>query len=56
MKATVKDKVLIIEIPLQKAEASKSGKSHIVASTHGFTAAGISVEGKPVKLNVTAII
>lgn len=48
MKLTVKDKVLIIEVDLTQDQGpSKSGKTHIVDSTHGFAtlpdAPGISV-------------
>jgi hypothetical protein len=56
MKATVNGKTLTIEIPLQKPTPSKSGKSQIVASTGGFTATTATVDGKPVRLSVNAII
>lgn len=56
MKATIKDNTLTVVIPLQPPTPSKTGKSHIVASTQGFTATTVLVDGKPVRLNLTAII
>lgn len=54
VKGTMKGDTLVIEIDcsaaaLAKAEASKSGKSKIVASTQGFTGFG------PVKVSLNAI-
>jgi hypothetical protein len=57
VKAEIKDGVLIIAIPIQaQPSTSSTGKSLIVATTGGFTATTVQVNGKPVKINVTAII
>lgn len=56
MSAEVKGKTLVLTIPLQKPTLSKSGKSQIVASTGGFTATTATIEGKPVRISVNAII
>lgn len=56
MSATIKNGKLIIELPLQTPTPSKSGKSNIVASTGGFASTTATVNGKPVKIAVNAII
>jgi len=56
VKATIKDNVLIIEIPLQAPEKSKSGKTLIVASTGGFAKTAAEVNGKQVSINLNAFI
>lgn len=51
MKAQDGKLVLIVDISkktLEGAKESKTGKSHVVASTHGFT----TIEGVRVSLNV----
>lgn len=54
VKATRKGDMLVLEInigsnALANATASKSGKTRVVGTTHGFT----SIEGVDVSLNVT---
>jgi hypothetical protein len=56
MKTTIKGKTLFLEIPLQKPTLSKTGKSHIVASTGGFKPTTAMIDGKPLKIAVNAII
>ena len=56
MKTTIKGNTLFLEIPLQAPVLSKSGKSHIVATTGGFKAADTTYKGKPLKIAVNAII
>lgn len=47
--------VIIITLPISK-RASKTGKSTIVAGTGGFAATTATIDGKPVKVSVNAII
>ena len=58
MNATIDTKTneLVIRIALQTPALSKTGKSHIVASTGGFRPCTAQVGGKPVKLSINAII
>lgn len=36
MKATLKDNVLYLELPIEQGKRSHSGKSLVVFTTHGF--------------------
>ena len=54
--AKVKDEKLVIEIPLQTPQPSKSGKTLIVATTSGFTPTTAEVNKKPVMVSVNAFI
>lgn len=56
MKTTIKDGKLVIELSLQTPAPSKSGKTLIVASTHGCIATAATVEGKPVTVSINAFI
>jgi len=57
MTATIEKSELVIRIPLNPTpQLSKTGKSHIVASTGGFAPSTATVQGKPVKVSVNAII
>ena len=48
--------VLVIRIPFSpKGSASTSGKSRLHASTHGFQASTVAVEGRPVRVSLNAI-
>lgn len=47
---------LIITIPMQKPTASQSGKTLVVASTHGNQGTTVQVDGKPVILGLNAYI
>jgi len=51
MKATVKDKVLYLEIPLEEGKRSHSGKSLLVFTTKGFT----PIEGTDLKISINVI-
>lgn len=55
MKVTIKNDVLHIEIPVVR-ENSKSGKSVLLASTHGNQTTSTVVDGKPVVVSVNAYI
>ena len=56
MSTTIKNGKLVIELPLQTPTLSKSGKTHIVASTGGFASTTAEINGKIVKISVNAII
>jgi hypothetical protein len=56
MNAQIKDGNLVITIPLQKPAPSASGKTLVVATTHGNTVTTATVDGKPVTIGVNAYI
>jgi hypothetical protein len=47
---------LTVTIPLQEAKASASGKTLVIASTHGNQATGINMDGRPVILGLNAYL
>jgi hypothetical protein len=55
-KGRIKGKVLIIELPLEEPKRSHSGKTDVIASTHGFRRIGVQVEGKDVFASINAAI
>ena len=57
MKATIENTDLIVRIPLKDAPTpSASGKTLIVASTHGSHKTDAAVEGRPVTISLNAWI
>jgi hypothetical protein len=56
MKTQIKDGVLFLEIPIQSLAPSASGKTLVVASTHGNMTTGTLVEGKPLVIGLNAYI
>ena len=56
LKATIKDKKLIIEIDTQEPTASASGKSLVIASSRGNQPTTLNVNGKVVTIGVNAYI
>jgi hypothetical protein len=58
MKASIKNDVLIIEIPLEEKpySLSASGKTYGVASSHGNQKTSVMVEGKPLTIGLNAYI
>jgi len=54
LKAEIKGKKLLIEIDLQPAAASASGKTNVIASTHGNQPTTLIVDGKPVTIGLNA--
>jgi hypothetical protein len=56
MKVEIKDNKLFIEIDLEKPTPSSSGKTLILASTHGNTVTTAEVDGKPVTIGLNAYI
>ena len=56
MKVSIKGNVMTIEIDMQAPAPSASGKTLIVASTHGATPTTATVNGKPVTVSLNAYI
>jgi hypothetical protein len=57
MQVTIKDGNLIIAVPLQTPTPSKSsGKTLVVASTHGNCKTDVEVQGKKVTIGLNAYI
>ena len=56
MRVEIKDNKLFIEIDLEKPTPSASGKTLVVASTHGNTVTSAEVDGKPVIVGLNAYI
>ena len=56
MKVEIKDNKLYIEIDLEEPTRSASGKTLVVASTHGNTVTTAEVKGKPVTIGLNAYI
>jgi len=56
MTAEIKDGNLIITIPLEKPTPSASGKTLVVASSHGNMKTSAMIDGKPVIVGVNAYI
>lgn len=56
MKVSIVKGNLVIEIPLQKAMPSASGKTLVVASTRGSVRTGVQVGGKFVTIGLNAYI
>ena len=56
LKVEIKDNKLFIEIDLEKPTPSSSGKTLVVASTHGNIVTSAKVEGKPITLGLNAYI
>ena len=54
MKATIKNGDLVITIPMQEPTPSASGKTMVVASSHGNKA--VSVDGQVITIGVNAYI
>jgi hypothetical protein len=56
MKVTIKGKVLSIEIDMQEPTPSATGKTLVVATTHGNQATTTTIKGKPLVIGVNAYI
>ena len=52
----IKDGNLVISIPMNRPTRSATGKTLVVASTHGNKTTECVVEGKPVIIGVNAYI
>ena len=56
MKVTIEGKELVIRVTLQEPTPSATGKTLVVASTHGNIATAATVNGQPVVIGLNAYI
>lgn len=56
MTAEIKNGNLVVTIPLEEPTPSASGKTLVVASTHGNVVSKAIVNGKPVTIGLNAYI
>nr|WP_276978226.1 hypothetical protein [Ferrimicrobium acidiphilum] len=56
MEVTIKGNKLLIEIELQEPTPSSSGKTLVVATTHGNTVTSAMIDDKPVIIGLNAYI
>ncbi len=56
MKVEIKDNVMTITVPLGTPAPSASGKTLVIASSHGNQPTSAQVQGKPVILGLNAYI
>ena len=56
MKVKIEKNLLHIEIELQKPSPSSSGKTLVVASTHGNQVTDLLIDGKPVTIGLNAYV
>jgi hypothetical protein len=56
MQTTIENGVLVIRIPMQEPAPSKSGKTRIVATTHGSVQSTATVSGQPIIVSLNAYI
>jgi hypothetical protein len=56
MEVTIKDGKLTIIIALQSPAPSASGKTLVVASSHGIVKTGAMINGKPVQVGLNCFI
>lgn len=54
--AEIKNNNLVITIPMQTPTPSASGKTLVVASSHGNTPTTVLIDGQPVVVGVNAYI
>ena len=56
VRSRLKNGVLRLEIPLQEPRPSGSGKTLVVATTHGLKGTGIEYHGSEIIVNANAFI
>jgi len=56
MTATIEGNELVIRIPTQPPTPSATGKTLVLASTHGNVKTNVLVQGKPVTIGLNAYI
>ena len=56
MSVEIRDNKLCIEIDPEKPPPSSSGKTLVIASTHGNDVANVMIDGKPVTIGLNASI
>lgn len=56
LKAKIENGELVIRIPVSNGVPSASGKTLVVASTHGNKQTDVKIDGKPVTIGLNAYI
>lgn len=56
MKVTIEKNELVIRIPMQEPKPSSSGKTLVVASSHGNQVTTAQLNGKPIVVGLNAYI
>jgi len=56
MSVTIENGMLVIKLPLQTPVPSSTGKTLVVASTHGNVKTDAAINGKPITIGVNAYI
>jgi hypothetical protein len=56
MKVSIEGKELVIRMDLEEPTPSASGKTMVVASSHGNVTTSVLVQGKPLVLGINAYI
>lgn len=56
MKATIEKDVLVVRIPMTAPTASSTGKSLLIATSHGGQKTELTIQGKPVTISLNAFI
>lgn len=56
MQVTIENGFLFIRLPIEQPRRSASGKTMVVASTHGNVVTNAVIAGKPVTVGVNAYI
>lgn len=56
MKVNIEGNELVIRIPMQEPAPSSSGKTLVVASSHGNKVTDAKVNGKPITVGLNAYI
>lgn len=56
MEVKIENGKILIALPTQRPEVSKTGKSLIVATTNGFVKTAATVDGKQVSISINCII
>lgn len=56
MKVTIEGNELVIRMPLENPTPSASGKTLVVASSHGNVKTSAVIDGKPVTVGLNAYI
>ena len=56
MKVTIEKNELVIRLPLGEPKPSASGKTLVVASTHGNQKTGVMLKGREITVGVNAYV
>lgn len=56
MKVSIEQNEMVIRIPMQDPKPSATGKTLVVATTHGNVVTGAMVKGRPVTIGLNAYI